>query len=334
MTGRAKVQRHGDNHGVGGSDRFPVGVDATENVGDIAGVHSIDPSTGPQGGGLVLTSTPDGGSLWGPATAASETFPTGVSDLGATKSLLGWWRLGDGPGTFLDSNPYLTAVDQVQQVTGAALTAHVAGGLASGQDDGAVEFNGHGNTVIGGTAGDYLSVSSSRFHFTAIGSVYTVGCWVNPKSNVATFFGGVIGTMSPGFSNETGWFLTINWTSGQVTWGRRLDGSAAKQVTGTVAFDAWSFIVGTYDGSQFQLYINGLLVGTTVASTSIGAGDLQFGRYTSYSPGGGAGFDYLYGFLDEVTIWGSVLSPADINRLYADSAAPGADNPVVYVNGA
>ena len=96
------------------------------------------------------------------------------------------------------------------------------------------------------------------------------------------------------------------------------DRTAATRYKGWTAGQVYH-LVGTYDGSEVRLYVNGALEGSSVASGSIAdyGQDLLIGRFTNIDQEGVA---FLPGAIDEVTIWDRALSADEIAELY--SAAP------------
>ena len=75
-------------------------------------------------------------------------------------------------------------------------------------------------------------------------------------------------------------------------------------------------LVGTYDGSEVRLYVNGALEASTAASGSIAdyGQDLFIARFTNIDQDGVA---YLPGAIDEVAIWDRALSADEIAELYS-----------------
>jgi hypothetical protein len=89
------------------------------------------------------------------------------------------------------------------------------------------------------------------------------------------------------------------------------DGGAMLSVNGpTLAFNTWTHVVATFDGSNVKLYVNGQPVAT--------------GTSTSYAPntskpftvGRGESSFYFNGRLDEVAYYNKVLSAAQILSHY------------------
>jgi flagellin-like protein len=84
--------------------------------------------------------------------------------------------------------------------------------------------------------------------------------------------------------------------------------------TGTLSLSKWSFVVGTYNGTHIDLYINGVLVNSHPYSAAINnvANPLFIGMGA-----GGGGTQYLWhGSIDEVQVWNKSLSKNEISELY------------------
>lgn len=71
----------------------------------------------------------------------------------------------------------------------------------------------------------------------------------------------------------------------------------------------WTHVVATYDGATLQVYLDGALSARAPSSLSIenGTGDFVIGA---------AGDDYFPGSLDEVTVYGTALTPEKVRAHY------------------
>ena len=80
-----------------------------------------------------------------------------------------------------------------------------------------------------------------------------------------------------------------------------------------VSTNAWHHIVGTYDGSNRRLYVDGVLRLTIAQSTTMNnSGNLYIGAYGSYQP--------FQGMIDEAGVWNRVLSDTEVTMLYNSGA--------------
>jgi len=87
-------------------------------------------------------------------------------------------------------------------------------------------------------------------------------------------------------------------------------------VLATIEEGKWYHVVGTYDGSEMRLYVNGELKDTKSVSGSIITNDapVSIGRLPTD--------DYWNGIIDEVRIYNRALSEEEIRALYERGVAP------------
>jgi hypothetical protein len=89
-----------------------------------------------------------------------------------------------------------------------------------------------------------------------------------------------------------------------------------------VKVQAWTFLVGVFDGAtgQLQLYVNGVLQQITTATDSSpypSTGGLAIGR----GQFGGDWADWFPGFIRDVEVWDTALSGTQAQQLYTASSA-------------
>lgn len=91
-----------------------------------------------------------------------------------------------------------------------------------------------------------------------------------------------------------------------------LEGSFA---TGTTAFTdgVWRHVVGTYDGANLRIFVDGKLEGTTAKTgTSTPSGtNFEMGRRPGVAT-------YWTGSIDDVMVWDRALSPGEVEALHRD----------------
>lgn len=90
-------------------------------------------------------------------------------------------------------------------------------------------------------------------------------------------------------------------------------GGTSKVFTTTNDFnDKWTHVVGTYDGGNIKIYVNGILENTTALSNNIvyTAHPLYLGRY------GGAIPLFYEGDMSDVILWNKALSAEEIKQNY------------------
>jgi hypothetical protein len=205
-------------------------------------------------------------------------------------SPVSYWRLGETSGT--------TAAD----VRGANAGTYTNGptlGAASllGQDtaDKAVSFDG---------SNDYVSIPNS----SSLGptSAVSLEAWINPAALPASGRFASVVTKAEAYSIQFN-ASQLEFTIIQNGVRRRLQAPL-----GTVATGHVYHVVGTYDGTTQRLYVNG----SQVTSASLtGAISSTSSGVTIGSWGGTS--DFYQGTIDEVAIYSSVLSAAQVSAHYA-----------------
>ena len=75
----------------------------------------------------------------------------------------------------------------------------------------------------------------------------------------------------------------------------------------------WTHLVVVFDSKSLQVYLNGISAG--IHQLAIPGPAAEFGGLVIGGHRAGTGRNFE-GFIDEVAVWQSVLSPADVNNLY------------------
>jgi beta-galactosidase len=83
---------------------------------------------------------------------------------------------------------------------------------------------------------------------------------------------------------------------------------------------AWHHVVGVYDGTVLQLYVDGV-AGTSVAASGASRASTDDLVIGTKSPTGIAG-DFFAGRVDEVLFYARALTPAEITQLAAGGSPP------------
>jgi hypothetical protein len=185
---------------------------------------------------------------------------------------------------------------------------------------------------------------------------FSVEFWAKPNVLTADSTGYCpLSNFDPNFSggSRAGWLFYIN-SAGRWQWKLGNRGGYAGILNATNGFassGAWQHIVATWDGATANLYVNGVLAGSTPVSVANWVDNpqsfLRFGgteltgtgaeapTISATSNNGNRGFD---GWLEEAAIYTNVLSPATISAHYSAAATNNAgynaqilaDNPVGY----
>ena len=140
----------------------------------------------------------------------------------------------------------------------------------------------------------------------------TLSAWISPNSVVneqAVFGKGKI-------SSQTGYSLLHNVLIPEKTGisiqNQPMPVSEAHINSSTLNLNTWYQLLGTYNGSELKLYLNGVLVKTTTTSLQLmpnSLTDLFIGCELS-------GFRFFNGKIDDVGIWNRALSQQEITQLF------------------
>lgn len=162
---------------------------------------------------------------------------------------------------------------------------------------------------------------------------FSVACWFFNDENFASDEAMIVN--KGGFGDDTAgqnmnYGLWVGQTAGDLTGG-------FEEGTGTDHFasyskvnssqSTWTHGLVTYDGTTVRLYQNGIQVGThaTTATPETNAQPLVIGRNSRASD------RFFQGRIDEVYVWNTALTAAEVLALYEDGTVPQTGN-IVYSN--
>jgi hypothetical protein len=207
-----------------------------------------------------------------------------------------YWKLDEAAGT--------TATDTMGAVNGTYTSGPVLNQATGVKDAGtAVTFNG---------TGDWITMADV-YGFTG-NAAFTLEAWVQPTAATTQSRRILSKTLS-----SVGWnFYLQPSTAGlpdvpnMVTLARSDAGGVSDFATSTTALTpgTWYHVVGTYDGTNMRVYINGALEKTRASSRAVGSTVIS--TRISHSTAGQFG-----GSMDEVAIYTSALSAQQIGEHYA-----------------
>jgi hypothetical protein len=243
--------------------------------------------------------------------------------------------LADGAVLYLDQNPLQNwTAYNVGSLGGAANGANtpdvvidqpgaIAAPIAAGNDL-ASYYNG---------TGAHTTIPYSAALNPATASPFTIEFWAKPEASDnddCPLFNRVTA------GNRSGWaFFQRDAGTG---WNWRLYNGSGSTVGwnltgGTAVLDAWSHVVGVWDGTTAKLYVNGV----DTAAPNTGAGGYNASTAAIFSVGAyDVGGSASTGFIDEVAFYGTALSAAQIQAHFdaASSLEPGAYSALVRADGA
>jgi hypothetical protein len=235
---------------------------------------------------FLLTIVTGSAVLCGLSCAKSSAAVSAYGHLVNSYQPVAYWRLGESTGT--------TAADEKQSYAGTYRNGVVlsqTGPLTSDVDT-AAAFDG---------VNDYVSTGVGLLNSR---SAFTITAWIRPAPFAAARVGicGQNDAVELGFISPTQIQL---WTP--------LGGSLT--VNYPFPRDQWHHVAAVGNGSSLKLYFDGAIAGTAATSTA------NYGTSVdTFNIGGGGVFDatgnYFVGSLDEVAIFHTALSDAQISRLF------------------
>ncbi|MDB6067815.1 MAG: Peptidase and in kexin sedolisin [Pedosphaera sp.] len=91
---------------------------------------------------------------------------------------------------------------------------------------------------------------------------------------------------------------------------------------GTLPVNQWTHLVGTYDGANMFMYVNGIPGGPVAMSAAIfqGTNDFAIGGQVGGQPSGGVVTPFA-GLIDEATVYNRALSALEVQDIYAAGGA-------------
>lgn len=209
--------------------------------------------------------------------------------------LVARWKMERGNGTFIDDfsdNAYRG------QIEGASWDANSADGSPF-----ALRFDGQDDLVHAGN----LDLSSNQMSITF---------WFKADHfdiHDARFISKAIGQQA----QEHLWMVSA-LDKTKLRFRLRTDGNTTTLISDAnqLRTNEWMHVAATYDGTAMQLYLNGLLIGTTNKSGQIDSDpdvEVALGNQPRNATGGPRPFA---GLLDEVRIYGKVLTSEEVNTIY------------------
>jgi hypothetical protein len=274
--------------------------------------------------------TLDEARIWSVARSAADIRGDINAQLTSGTNLVARWGLDDGAGTTV-ADSIAPAADGTIMGTGSAWVAGAPFDLATCSDDDNVmlRFDGTNDYVTFGNAAELgLSTFTIETWFvrTGAGTGNTTG-------------GGGISSLVPlvtkGAPESDGSNVDANYILGINTAGNVLAADFEDTATGLnhpisgstpIVNNRWYHAAATYDGSTWQLYLNGAPEATLVVGAFTPRFDsIQFGGLGAMLTSTGTRLGAFAGVLDEVRIWNFARSGAQVAADYQQqiTSAPG-----------
>ncbi len=271
-------------------------------------------------GGVPLAPVASGNTV----TIAAPTVTVGLAngattlttDAELTAQVTG---LGEAQGAYtwlVDAAPFMTV--NVPFNSGATQFNYNGGGVHGTNTAASFSPQGQGLCQIGGCMSFDGTTSFVDLSLTTAdvitASEGTVSAWVRPIGVSPTETRVLDGNVAVG--DGLGYFGISRATVGGLDrlWVFNWDGNE-DSVGATYTVDAWTHIVWVHGGGRLTMYKDGVLVGATASSnTEILSGGVDIGQ-------GSSAATRFEGLIDDVQIYNTALSAAQIEQLYEDGAA-------------
>jgi hypothetical protein len=262
-------------------------VSVNENrsiVGDAGSAAMIGGSPGAWAPARNFTGQIDEARIWNVARTEAEIKAGMFKMLSSGTGLVAAYQMTDGAGTSLTDN------------SGNAHTATLSAGV-SWKASAALESQGYALDFDG--VDDYVALTNGN----VLGNTYTEELWYYPYTNSLVYknllgSNSTAGQQRPPCIYQYG--LQIHYGHGNgTTW-------YSDQTTDDVlTLNAWNHIALSFNGTLLSLYVNGRLVQTSTAASGITPIANSVNQI-------GAMDNYANGRIDEVRLWSTTRTPAQI----------------------
>ncbi|MBS3080109.1 LamG domain-containing protein [Candidatus Pacearchaeota archaeon] len=168
----------------------------------------------------------------------------------------------------------------------------VGGNYTDGKYGKALSFDGVGDYIDAGAFDLVEGSSQITISLWAKQSIHHAGSYVSKDGN-------------NGFHIQP-------WSDQKIYWSINTSTNRAISSAGAYPLDQWYHVVGTYNGSDLKIYIDGLENASSSKTTLIptDTDNLQIGRPTSTT---------FNGFIDNIMIWNRSLSSDEVYQLYVSN---------------
>ena len=208
-------------------------------------------------------------------------------------STRGYWPLTEASGNVSD----VTTLGNTLTANG-TLTYSVSGVRNTG-----ITFNGSTGYF---SCANATCVTSSKLN--PQGNTLTLGAWIKTSSVTQQM---IISAYNSGVSGS--YYLSVNG-SGLATFHTELTPFTDLTSTRNVADGNWHYVVGTYDGSNMRIYVDGQLDGTIARTGNLPSTTANFAIGADYTSGSAANF--FNGTIDQPFVAASTLTSSEIAHQY------------------
>ena len=287
----AQVNVHLSSGGGAGSPGTIVGAASSTGNASVTGkTFQVSPITGGSGNATVFVTS---NSTAGKVNVTINAFNYNTS---LQSHLVGWWPLDEGYGS--------TVHDMSGNGNDGTFYNSSWGQFAGSSAFQAGIFNGQGSGTTG-YGGSYINSSSS----SVLKPVHmTVSAWVKPYSSTASMAVAGIGAIT----NAGSYYMsTKSDGSGSIGFGTYNGISSVYAASAPLTLNAWHYVVGTYNGTNASIYVDGKL--------SDSVPDSQLVYYLASAPfriGNLLGYADWNGIISNVQVYNTGLGAQQIAQQY------------------
>lgn len=224
-----------------------------------------------------------------PGTDASSAD---YSSVVAADRPVSYWRFGDSPGDRAnDAASDASARDELGRANGTRAGGVTTGapGAVAGDPNGAFAFDGKTGVVV---APDVYAFEGTR--------PFSVEVWIAPARTGGSPLQRIVNhRVGP---PHTGWRLVLDETK-RVVFDRWNEEVSVAAIAGPLPLDAYTHVVGVYDGAELALYLDGKLAAKVPDTHAIG----PFAAKLTWGAASTSTLDFFAGRLDEAAIYDFAL---------------------------
>jgi len=232
----------------------------------------------------------------------NDGVPLDATEHSKEANLKGYWR-NDGASSWSDRQDNVTANNGTP--AGSPDTILLPEGTTSGKDILGFPLTHTNNGWLNFSGSEYVDAGDSSV--LDIRSAITIEAWIKPA-----------------IIDQVGYFITRDDTSNRnwsiylysdeyIYWDIYLDGGNKKETKSTtqVVAGTWYHVVGTYDGSNQKLYINGSLEDNDAETGNLDNDDVSLAIGSQED-----GLNAFYGSIDEARVYNRALTLAEVTKNY------------------
>lgn len=211
-------------------------------------------------------------------TASSSTLLNG---------LISYWNFNEASGTVANDSKDLTNLD----IVGA--TVNQSGKLGQSYS-------------FTGSESDYVGYIHTTYDLEYI----TIGCWINTTTT------GAYQALISNYNSNLGYSLQINDANKvEIQVGNGTAGGYSGGSTTTVTGGAWHLVIGTYDGTNVKIYVDGSMENS---DTDAITGPIAYSTSENehFSIGRRRAGIYYTGYIDEPFIYNRALTQTEVTELW------------------